>query len=66
MGTTYRYLAEIDEARLVVDWFRKLPEPPKESCHEDGVLLYFDKFGLLLEDSKSSPIVNVFIPKKTH
>jgi hypothetical protein len=66
MGTTYRFLAETDEARLIIDWFRELPEPPTESLHEDGILLYFDKFGSLLEDSKSSPLVNVFFPKKTH
>ena len=64
MGTTYRFLAETDEARLIIDWFRELPEPPTESLHEDGILLYFDKFGSILEDSKSSPLVNVFLPKK--
>jgi hypothetical protein len=66
MGTTYRFLAEIDEARLIIDWFRELPEPPTESRHEDGILLYFEKLGPILEDSKSSPLVNVFLPKKTH
>lgn len=66
MGTAYRFLAEIDEARLIIEWFRELPEPPTESHHEDGVLFYFDKFGPLLEDPKSSPLVNVFLPKKQH
>ena len=66
MGTTYRFLAEIDEARQIIDWFRELPEPPTESPHDEGILLYFGQFGPLLEDSKSSPLVNVFLPKKTH
>jgi hypothetical protein len=65
MGTTYRFLAEIDEAILIIDWFRELPEPPTENRHEDGILFYFDQVGPLLEDSKSSPLVNVFLPKKT-
>lgn len=47
MGTTYRFIADIDEAKIVIDWFRNLPEPPTESDHESGILLFFDKFGQL-------------------
>ena len=64
MGTTYRFLADIEEANIVINWFRDLPEPPAEQSHEDGILLYFDKLGPLLNDYKLSPLVNVFMPKK--
>jgi hypothetical protein len=64
MGTTYRFIADIDEAKVIIDWFRDLPESPKESHHEVGILLYFDKFGPLLDNSESSPLVNLFLPIK--
>ena len=45
MGTTYRFLATVDEAWTVLAWFRELPEQPVESVREDGVLFYFRDFG---------------------
>ena len=62
MGTTYRFLATVDEASAVLDWFRELPEEPVESVCEDGVLFYFRDFGPLDSDAKKSPVVNVLLP----
>ena len=62
MGTTYRFLAVGDESNLVTDWFRTLPEPPTESPRKHGVLFCFRQFGPLTADSKTSPLVNVFLP----
>lgn len=64
MANTYRFLSDIDEAKVIIDWFLDLKEPPIEIRHEDGILLYFEKFGPILDDPKSSPIVNVFMPIK--
>jgi hypothetical protein len=62
MGTTYRYLATVEEASAVLDWFRTLPEQPVESAHDVGSLFYFRDFGPLDSDAKKSPLVNVFMP----
>ena len=62
MGTTYRFLATVDEASIVLDWFRLLPEKPVESPRDGGSLFYFRDFGALGTDSKASPLVNVFSP----
>lgn len=64
MGTTYRFLATVEEASAVLDWFRTLPEQPVESVREDGCLFYFRDSGPLDSDAKKSPIVNVFLPVK--
>jgi hypothetical protein len=62
MGTTYRFLATVDEASTVLDWFRSLPEQPVESTHDAGSLFYFRGFGPLDSDAKKSPLVKVFRP----
>src|SRR5262249_33200405 len=65
MGKTYRFLATVEEASAVLDWFRALPEEPVESVREDGSLFYFRDFGPLDSDAKKSPLVNVFLPART-
>ncbi|MFT3883796.1 MAG: hypothetical protein QM703_29715 [Gemmatales bacterium] len=62
MATTYRFLATVDEASAVLDWFRAQPGQPVESAREDGSLFYFPDFGPLESDAKKSPVVNVFLP----
>src|SRR5437764_700114 len=62
MGMTYRFLATIDEASIVLDWFRLLPEQPVESLHEAGSVFYFRDFRPLESDAKKAPLVNVFLP----
>lgn len=64
MGTTLRFLSSIEEASVVLDWFRALPEKPVESPRTDGILFYFRGFGLLDSDPKKSPLVNVFLPTR--
>jgi hypothetical protein len=62
MGTTYRFLATVEEACAVLDWFRSLPERPVESTNDAGSLFYFGDFGPLDSDAKKSPVVNVLLP----
>jgi hypothetical protein len=62
MGTTYRFLATVEEASSVFDWFRSRPEHPIESSHDAGSLFYFQDFGPLNSDAKKAPVVNVFMP----
>jgi len=64
MGTTYRFLATVEEAPAVFDWFRSLPEQPVESAHHESSQFYFREFGQLDSDVKKSPIVNVFKPAR--
>jgi hypothetical protein len=62
MGTTYRFLATVDEGVAVLDWFRSLPEPPTESPRPAGAVFYFRDCGQLQPEPSRSPIVNVFLP----
>jgi hypothetical protein len=62
MGTTYRFLATVEEASAVLDWFHSLPEQPVESTRDAGSLFYFRDFGPLDSDANKSPVVNVFLP----
>ena len=64
MSNTYRFLSDIDEANIIIEWFRDLSEPPVENRHETGILLHFKKLGPILDDTKSSPLINVFMPSK--
>ncbi len=64
MGTTYRFLASIEEASTVLDWFRSLSEQSVESAHDAGVLFFFRDLGLLHSEAKKSPVVRVFAPKR--
>lgn len=64
MGATYRFLATVDEASAIPDWFRSLPERATEHRRVDGSLFYFPDFGPIDSDVKKSPIVNVFLPKQ--
>jgi hypothetical protein len=62
MGTTHRFLATVEEASAVLDWFRSLPEQPVESAHDAGALFYFRDFGAFDLDTKKSPVVDVLMP----
>jgi hypothetical protein len=62
MGATYRFLSTVEEAPVVLDWFRTLPEHPVEHARDAGSLFYFRDFGPLDSDAKKSPLVNVFMP----
>jgi hypothetical protein len=62
MATTYRFLATVEEAGVVLNWFRSLPEQPLESPRDVGSLFYFRECGPLDSDAKKSPVVNVFMP----
>jgi hypothetical protein len=64
MGTTFRFLSTIEEAHVVLDWFRTLPEKPEESLHEQDSSFYFRKCGPLNSDASKSPVVNVFVPRR--
>lgn len=64
MGTTYRFLATVEEASIVLDWFRSLPAQPLESTRNVGSLFYFRDFGPLDSDAKKTPTVNVFLPTR--
>ncbi len=64
MGTTYRFLATVEEASVVLDWFRSLPEQVVETTREGGSLFHFGGFGPRHSEAKQSPLVNVFLPVK--
>jgi hypothetical protein len=64
MGTTYRFLGTVEEAPVVLDWFRSLQEQPVETTHNGGSLFYFRQFGPLDSDATRSPVVNVFVPAR--
>ncbi|CAN5486818.1 hypothetical protein BH11PLA2_BH11PLA2_34320 [soil metagenome] len=62
MGIIHHFLARVEEASVLLDWFRSLPEKSVESPHEEGVLFYFPSSGPLEKDAKQSPLVSVFLP----
>ena len=62
MGTRHRFLATIEEASAVLDWFRALPQEPVESVRDGGSLFYFRSLGALDSDAEKAPVVNVFMP----
>jgi hypothetical protein len=62
MGVAYRFLATVEEASTVLNWFRSMPEQPVESAHDARFLFYFRDFGPLEPDAKKSPLVSVFVP----
>jgi hypothetical protein len=64
MGTTYRFLASVDEGPPVLDWFRALPERPAESPRPAGAVFYFRDFGPLQAEPGRSPVVSVFLPAR--
>jgi hypothetical protein len=64
MGATYRFLALVEEASAVLDWFRVLPEHCVESAKDTGSLFYFREFGPLFPDAKKSPLVSVIMPER--
>lgn len=66
MGTTHRFLATVEEASAVLDWFRSLPELPVETSRDGGSTFYFRDFRPLETDANKSPIVNVFLPLRKH
>lgn len=62
MGVTHRFLATVEEASTVLEWFRSLPQEIVESVHEGGYLFYFRDLGPLEAEATKSPLVNIFIP----
>lgn len=64
MGVTYRFLATVDEASTVLDWFRSLPEQPVERTQDASTWFYFRDFGPFDQDVKKSPLVSVFMPRQ--
>jgi hypothetical protein len=64
MGSTYRFISSIDEAKLILDWFRALDPCPVEQSTEKGVIFYFRELGPLSDDPAQSPVVTVFLPRK--
>jgi len=69
MSVTYCYLAMESECGAVLDWFRKVVGPPRIVATDRGVAMYFENLGSLVGfpgpiDSKSSPIVTVFVPRR--
>jgi hypothetical protein len=62
MGTTHRFLAIEDEASLVPDWFRSQSPTPREHSERGDFSFDFSESGLLSNDAKKSPLVNVFMP----
>ena len=62
MGVTFRFLATVGEAAIVLDWFRTLPEQPVENVSETRSLFYFRSFGSLESVAAKSPLVSVFLP----
>ena len=75
MGTTHRFLGVDDDADLLLNWFRNLPERPEETPTDSGsIVLYFRSVGPLVYttsepergaiDEKRSPIVTLFLPRR--
>lgn len=62
MATTYRFVATVEEASAVLDWFRSLPEQPVESPRDTDMLFYFRDFGPIGADASKSPVVSVLLP----
>src|SRR4051812_15315923 len=52
----------------VVEWFRRLPEPPEETLTAYGMMLYFRSFGPLVCDDTGaidvarSPVATIGLP----
>jgi len=71
MGATYRFLAIGEETEVVLDWFRRQPNPPEVLDKPGGQLLYFRAFGPLAVladgsgiDVRRSPLVSLFRPTR--
>jgi hypothetical protein len=64
MGLTYRFLATVEEASVVLDWFRALPERQVETARNGDSLFYFRDFGVIDSDAKNSPLVSVLMPQR--
>ena len=69
VGTIRRYIEAPAETSEVVDWFRRLQHPPKETWFERGCNLHFQELGPLRLDSggridvKASPLASVIVPR---
>ena len=72
MGSTYYFLEKPGDTSLVLEWFRALEFPPRESVANGYVMLIFDEYGSLerdtegAPDAKSSPVVSLFLPRLSH
>ncbi len=62
MGSVYRFLSTVEEAPVVLDWFRMLQDAPVESAHEQGTLFFFGQFGAPDPEPTKSPLVSVILP----
>jgi len=69
MGAIHRFIEEPVVTSEVLSWFRSHGAPPTEVSTDRGHTLYFRECGPLVQgadgniDSKTSPIVNVFVPR---
>ena len=72
MATTFRFLANPEEGQTVLNWFRKLPDPPHVHPRLDGAAVFFEQFRPLVmtatneADVKRSPVVLVILPQVRH
>jgi len=69
MGVTFRYLATESDGDIVPNWFSELANPPERVATDRGVVMFFRELGPLIGppgpvDGKSSPIVNLFAPRR--
>lgn len=69
MGMSYRFACDPADAEMVLRWFRRLQEPPREVIAAQCVVLYFASLGPLHHagdgtvDADLSPIVTVVPPR---
>jgi hypothetical protein len=67
-GSTSYFIEAPNTHSEVVDWFRRLPEPPEETPTAYGITLYFRSFGPLARDETGaidvahSPVVTIGLP----
>jgi len=67
-GSTSHFIGAPDSPSEVVEWFRRLPEPPEETPTAYGITLYFRSFGPLTYDETGaidvaqSPVATVGLP----
>ena len=62
MGATYRFLATIDEAPMVAEWFRALVPQPTEQQSDRGICFFFPDLSPLDDGDVKPPLVTLFMP----
>lgn len=72
MRSTYYIVEKPEATSAVLEWFRRLESPPTELVSDGNIMLFFPEHGTLkrgangLPDVKSSPVVSIYLPRKTH